>query len=189
MKAIKITPELKADNPKIFGHMQVGKLYTINLPDELKVGKQLHLGYKSRTNLHAKHGFKDFEAAPYDHKTEELGELYETDEGKVTNRVEPLSADELEKKIPREVPSMYFELKLSEKNISSQDIVDTIHLAKSQGLIKEKKHRELLIKWNKSNVIERSNQDLFDLIPLLNQQKGYTAITQDEVLDIFKNYA
>ena len=84
--------------------------------------------------------------------------------------------------IPTEVPKLYFKFKLLELGIKNSDI-DILINTMSDGVEKEK----IKLMWYESNVIERKNNYIYDLLPTLNGILNLN-ITNDDILNIFKKY-
>lgn len=187
MKAIRVTQELKDLNPAFFENMVVGQIYEVNPPNVFIRADGEALGYKYNEAMQTEDGFKNIIIPNYDSNTEKLGELIEVD-NEFTYDVLSLTEEELDARIPREIKTLDFQLALLNFGITDNDVMQTIDLAYSNNLITEMQKEGLILKWNKSSVIERSNEDLFNLIPLLNQVKGSEIITQEDILGIFKNY-
>lgn len=187
MKAIRVTQELKDLNPTFFESMVVGEIYKVNPPNVFNRADGKVLGYRYNEVMQAEDGFKDIIIPNYDSTIQKFGELIEID-GEFTYEVLPLTAKELHARIPSEVKTLDFQLALLNYGVTDSDVMQTINLAYSNNLITEIQKEGLILKWNKSSVIERSNEDLFNLIPLLNQIKGSEVITQEDILEIFKTY-
>jgi len=182
MKAIKLQAKLKEQNPKLFKDNVIGELFQFNPPNKIVVDKFVILGYDKRTDLHYLHGIKDVtQPKNVDYNTQKLGELIEVDEI-YTYEVIELSEKELNNRIPKEVPKLYFKLELDKLGITDADIstlIDTLPESMNPNRIR--------LMWFENNIVEKSNPYLFQLLPALNQMKGLS-ITEEQIIKIFKNY-
>ena len=182
MKAIKLQAKLKEQNPKLFKDNEVGELFQFNLPNKMVVDDFVILGYDKRIDLHDLHGIKDVtQPKNVDYDTQKLGELIEVDDI-YTYEVIELSEKELNIRIPKEVPKLYFKLELDKLGITDADIstlIDTLPESMNPNRIK--------LMWFENNVVERDNPYLFKLLPSLNQMKGLS-ITEEDITNIFKTF-
>ena len=182
MKAIKLQAKLKEQNPKLFKENEVGELFQFNPPNKMVVDDFVILGYDKRIDLHDLHGIKDVtQPKNVDYDTQKLGELIEVDDI-YTYEVIELSEKELNIRIPKEVPKLYFKIELDKLGITDADIstlIDTLPESMNPNRIK--------LMWFENNVVERDNPYLFQLLPSLNQMKGLS-ITEEQIIKIFKNY-
>ena len=182
MKAIKLQAKLKEQNPKLFKENEVGELFQFNPPNKMVVDDFVILGYDKRIDLHDLHGIKDItQPKDVDYNTHKLGELIEVDEI-YTYEVIELSEKELNNRIPKEVPKLYFKLELDKLGITDADIstlIDTLPESMNPNRIK--------LMWFENNVVERDNPYLFKLLPSLNQMKGLS-ITEEDITNIFKTF-
>jgi hypothetical protein len=147
-------------------------------------GKKI-LGYNFSDEQQAQDGFRDVIRPIFDNDLQRLGGLIK-DGNNFTYEVIDLTEQELDARIPKEVKTLDFQLALLDFGITDADVMQTINLAHQNNLITDIQKEGLILKWNKSSVIERSNDELFALIPLLNQVKGSQVITQDDIINIFK---
>ena len=182
MKAIKLQAKLKEQNPKLFKDNEVSELFQFNPPNKMVVDDFVILGYDKRSDLHDLHGIKDItQPKDVDYNTHKLGELIEVDEI-YTYEVIELSEKELNNRIPKEVPKLYFKLELDKLGITDADIstlIDTLPESMNPNRIR--------LMWFENNIVEKSNPYLFQLLPALNQMKGLS-ITEEQIIKIFKNY-
>ena len=182
MKAIKLQAKLKEQNPKLFKDNVIGELFQFNPPNKIVVDDFVILGYDKRSDLHDLHGIKDItQPKDVDYNTHKLGELIEVDEI-YTYEVIELSEKELNNRIPKEVPKLYFKLELDKLGITDADIstlIDTLPESMNPNRIR--------LMWFENNIVEKSNPYLFQLLPALNQMKGLS-ITEEQIIKIFKNY-
>lgn len=182
MKAIKLQAKLKEQNLKLFKDNEVDELFQFTLPNKIVVDDFVILGYEKRSDLHDLHGIKDVtQPKNVDYNTQKLGELIEVDEI-YTYEVIALSEKELNNRIPKEVPKLYFKLELDKLGITDADIstlIDTLPEAMNPSRIR--------LMWFENNIVERSNPYLFQLLPALNQMKGLE-VTEEQIINIFKNY-
>ena len=182
MKAIKLQAKLKEQNPKLFKENEVGELFQFNPPNKMVVDDIVILGYDKRIDLHDLHGIKDVtQPKNVDYNTQKLGELIEVDDIYAYEVIE-LSEKELNIRIPKEVPKLYFKIELDKLGITDADIstlIDTLPESMNPNRIK--------LMWFENNVVERDNPYLFKLLPSLNQMKGLS-ITEEDITNIFKNY-
>jgi len=182
MKAIKLQSKLKEQNPKLFKDNGIGELFQFNLPNKMVVDKFVILGYDKRADLHDLHSIKDI-TTPKDvnYNTHKLGELIEVDEI-YTYEVIALTEKELNNRIPKEVPKLYFKLELDKLGITDADISTLINT-----LPESMNPNRIRLMWFENNIVERSNPYLFQLLPALNQMKGLE-VTEEQIINIFKNY-
>jgi hypothetical protein len=182
MKAIKLQAKLKEQNLKLFKENEVGELFQFNPPNKIVVDKFVILGYDKRTDLHNLHRIKDVtQPKNVDYNTQKLGELIEVDEI-YTYEVIELSEKELNNRIPKEVPKLYFKLELDKLGITDADIstlIDTLPESMNPNRIR--------LMWFENNVVERDNPYLFQLLPSLNQMKGLE-VTEEQIINIFKTF-
>jgi len=182
MKAIKLQAKLKEQNPKLFKENEVGELFQFNPPNKMVVDDFVILGYDKRIDLHDLHGIKDVtQPKNVDYDTQKLGELIEVDDI-YTYEVIELSEKELNIRIPKEVPKLYFKIELDKLGITDADIstlIDTLPESMNPNRIR--------LMWFENNIVEKSNPYLFQLLPALNQMKGLS-ITEEQIINIFKNY-
>ena len=182
MKAIKLQAKLKEQNQKLFKDNVIGELFQFNPPNKIVVDKFVILGYDKRTDLHDLHSIKEITTPKnVNYKTHKLGELIEVDEI-YTYEVIALTEKELNSRIPKEVPKLYFKLELDKLGITDADIstlIDTLPESMNPNRIK--------LMWFENNVVERDNPYLFQLLPSLNQMKGLE-VTEEQIINIFKNY-
>jgi len=182
MKAIKLQAKLKEQNPKLFKENEVGELFQFNPPNKMVVDDFVILGYDKRIDLHDLHGIKDVtQPKNVDYDTQKLGELIEVDDI-YTYEVIELSEKELNIRIPKEVPKLYFKIELDKLGITDADIstlIDTLPESMNPNRIR--------LMWFENNIVEKSNPYLFQLLPALNQMKGLS-ITEEQIIKIFKNY-
>ena len=182
MKAIKLQAKLKEQNPKLFKDNEIDELFQFNPPNKIAVDEFVILGYDKRTDLHDLHSIKEI-TTPEDvnYNTHKLGELIEVDEI-YTYEVIELSEKELNIRIPKEVPKLYFKIELDKLGITDADIstlIDTLPESMNPNRIR--------LLWFENNVVERDNPYLFQLLPALNQMKGLE-VTEEQIIKIFKNY-
>jgi len=182
MKAIKLQAKLKEQNQKLFKDNVIGELFQFNPPNKIVVDKFVILGYDKRTDLHDLHSIKEITTPKnVNYKTHKLGELIEVDEI-YTYEVIALTEKELNSRIPKEVPKLYFKLELDKLGITDADIstlIDTLPESMNPNRIK--------LMWFENNVVERDNPYLFKLLPSLNQMKGLS-ITEEDITNIFKTF-
>ena len=182
MKAIKLQAKLKEQNPKLFKDNGIGELFQFNPPNKMVVDDFVILGYDKRIDLHDLHGIKDVtQPKNVDYDTQKLGELIEVDDI-YTYEVIELSEKELNIRIPKEVPKLYFKIELDKLGITDADIstlIDTLPESMNPNRIR--------LMWFENNIVERSNPYLFQLLPALNQMKGLE-VTEEQIINIFKNY-
>ena len=182
MKAIKLQAKLKEQNLKLFKENEVGELFQFNLPNKMVLDEFVILGYDKRTDLHDLHSIKEITTPKnVNYKTHKLGELIEVDEI-YTYEVIELSEKELNNRIPKEVPKLYFKLELDKLGITDADIstlIDTLPESMNPNRIR--------LLWFENNVVERDNPYLFKLLPSLNQMKGLS-ITEEDITNIFKTF-
>ena len=181
-KAIKLTKKVKEANPKLFADKAVGDVFAYNPPKLFVSGSKRYFNYNKKTELHAKDGFKELTTpADVNYDTHKLGELIEVDEI-YTYEVIELSEKELNNRIPKEVPKLYFKLELDKLGITDADIstlIDTLPESMNPNRIR--------LLWFENNVVERDNPYLFKLLPSLNQMKGLS-ITEEDITNIFKTF-
>ena len=182
MKAIKLQAKLKEQNPKLFKENEVGELFQFNPPNKMVVDDFVILGYDKRIDLHDLHGIKDVtQPKNVDYDTQKLGELIEVDDI-YTYEVIELSEKELNIRIPKEVPKLYFKIELDKLGITDADIstlIDTLPESMNPNRIR--------LMWFENNIVEKSNPYLFQLLPALNQMKGLS-ITEEDITNIFKTF-
>ena len=79
MKAIKITQEIKEKNKRyelsFVKNNNVGDVIKIGFPNKFHVTKPVSGGYKNRTDLHSKDGWKDVVIADHNPLTHRLGDI------------------------------------------------------------------------------------------------------------------
>src|SRR6056297_2830333 len=109
MKALKLTQELKENNPKMFANMQVGQIYRFNPPKKIVIGDYVVHGFDKNKDLRNEVGFKDLIIPVYDQSTEKLGEII-VDGENYTYEVVPLTEEELDDRIPNQMPKMDFKI-------------------------------------------------------------------------------
>jgi len=176
MKAIKLQAKLKEQNPKLFKDNEVDELFQFNPPNKIVVDKFVILGYDKRTDLHDLHSIKEITTPKnVNYKTHKLGDLIELDEI-YTYEVVELSEAELDARIPASVPKLYFKIELNKLGITDTDVsalIDTLPEAMNPSRIR--------LMWFENNIVERSNPYLFQFAPALG-------ITEEQIINIFKNY-
>ena len=77
MKAIKITEELKDNNPKLF-EGAVGDIVRVDVPKVFGKGDVIIFGYDTLTDMHEQDGFKNLVTPEYDTDVEKLGNIVES---------------------------------------------------------------------------------------------------------------
>jgi hypothetical protein len=158
------------------------KITEKNIAGYLASGQQLSTKFEVESNSDASVLFPQITDADVEGYFSENGKLVKVENGEVVESY----PQEIEVELHEEIPSLDFKLKLLEFGILEQDGIDAINLAFQNNLISESKKEELILRWTKASVIERSNTDLFALIPLLNQVKGSEVITQEDIKNMFK---
>jgi len=185
MKAIKITQELKDENPKLFANMQVGQIYRFNPPKKIVIEDYVVHGFDKNDDLQNEVGFKNLIIPEYDQSTEKLGEIIEDGEN-YTYEVMPLTDEELDARIPNEMRFLQFKIELNRLGLSDQNIKDTINYALENNLIDEQTHYEAMLKWNQATDMMRKDPVILELLPLANQLNN-TNVTIEDINDIFRN--
>jgi len=185
MKAIKITQELKDENPKLFANMQVGQIYRFNPPKKIVIEDYAVHGFDKNDDLQNEVGFKNLIIPEYDQSTEKLGEIIEDGEN-YTYEVIPLTDEELDARIPNEMRFLQFKIELNRLGLSDENIKDTINYALENNFIDQQTHHDAMLKWNQATDMMRKDPVILELLPLANQLNN-TNVTIEDINDIFKN--
>ena len=176
MKAIKLTQELKENNPKLFANMQVGQIYRFNPLKKIVIGDYVVHGFDKNNELQNEVGFKDLTIPVYDQSTEKLGEII-VDGENYTYEVLPLTDEELDAKIPNQMPKLDFKIAILTEHGITNSQVDQVINAVPDEAIKER----IKLMWHESNVIERKNPYLLQFLTNFN-------LTVNDINNIFKTY-
>lgn len=181
MKAIKVTQKHKNENPIIFKHCQVGKIYSFNLSSNqfntfVRDGKTI-IGYNFNEEQQAIDGFTEIVKPEYDTKTHKLGELIKHGK-KHTYKLLELTPKELDDRIPMTISKLAFKTGLMEmfeiKNSQVNDFINQIP--------DEIQKETLSIMWNEADFFERKH-------PVFSQFAGNFGLSIKDIKEIFKNYA
>jgi len=176
MKAIKITQELKENNPKLFANMQVRKTYRFQPPKKIVIGDYVVHGFDKNKDLQNEVGFKDLIIPEYDQSTEKLGEII-VDGENYTYEVVPLTDKELDAKIPNQMPKLDFKIAILTEHGITNSQVDQVINAVPDEAVKER----IKLMWYESNVIERKNPYLLQFLSNFN-------LTEEDIKNIYKSY-
>ena len=178
MKAIKITTELKETNPKLFANMQVGQVYSFNTQKikKIVIDEYVVHGFNKNEEFQNEVGFKKLTIPSYDQQTEKLGEIIQDGEN-YTYDIVPLTDEELDAKIPNQMPKMDFKMAiLTEHGITNTQVDQVI------DAIEDNTQKEMLkLMWHESNVIERKNPYLLQFLSNFN-------LTVNDINNILKDY-
>lgn len=93
-KGIKITEQLKRDNPDVFGNRIVDKIYELRLPEIFNRGGNLVLGYQLREDLQREDGWREVIKPPFDKATQKLGEIIENENNEYLYEIIKLTSEE-----------------------------------------------------------------------------------------------
>jgi len=176
MKALQISQKLKENNPKMFANMQVGQIYRFNPPKKIVIGDYVVHGFDKNKDLQNEVGFKDLIIPEYDQSTEKLGEIIENGEN-YTYEVMPLTDEELDDRIPNQMPKLDFKIAILTEHGITNSQVDQVINAVPDEAIKER----IKLMWYESNVIERKNPYLLQFLTNFN-------ITEEDIKNIYKSY-
>ena len=176
MKALQITQELKENNPKLFANMQVGQIYRFNPPKKMIIGDYVVHGFDKNNELQNEVGFKDLIIPVYDQSTEKLGGII-VDGENYTYEVVPLTDEELDAKIPNQMPKLDFKIAILTEHGITNSQVDQVINAVPDEAIKER----IKLMWYESNVIERKNPYLLQFLTNFN-------LTEEDIKNIYKRY-
>lgn len=152
--------------------------------------------YDLLTDLHEADGFGEIIQPQFNPETHKKGELIPQGVNftyKLIAYTDEEIAENEDRKIAKEVPKLYMKLQLLEYGIDDDDVVNAIETAKNLGHITEKQSKQFTYKWMQSNIIERKNNNITLILPILNQVKKqenheWVDFTNDDIINIFKNY-
>lgn len=188
MKAIHLTQIVKDRNPKRFQMYNVGDIFKFIVPNVFITSEGRTTGYRKRLDLQTEDGIRDlFNPVGFNPNTQRLGEIIKDGDVYRYTAVD-LTDEELDDKIPNEIPRVAFKLALKKTyNLSDQQVIDAINFALNNNIITELQHYEAMVKWNQGTVIVRKDPVIMQLLPLVNQMNNLN-ITEEDVNEIFKTF-
>lgn len=195
MKAIKITQELKDNNSKLFGNMEVGKIYPFNPPKvfnrkevievkeivedeevikEKSMLMQVH-GYKDRDDLHFDDGFKEL-IRPSITETQKHGEIEKVGNQFVYSVIDK-TKEELFNEIPKTISKLAFKTALLnlDNPITNNDVNQVLETI-DDSVQKER----LRLMWYEADFFEIDN-------PYLYQFAQPFGLSETDIHNIFKS--